>query len=263
MSSEVRGIRRRIRCLKNDYVRDILPRRSQDSRQQERQVSKNAKMVRHRWIFPRPRRRRVSVLAYRKGQGCQVQGRFDDQKEEFSLSTRVETCCSGRETKKKRRGGRRRGKKEEGKRRRRRRRGERGRGVFIFIVAPRLQVHLFVASSRTNKPTNSSFAFTCSFTSWQRCVVAMVAMVAKPIKVQGSVQHPHMVPTNPKKKSFNQVSPSSRLHRPDFSLRLHASGWTGTKRRTPTNCVSKPLIGNPGGTDAADRGLHFLLSFRG
>lgn len=166
--------------------------------------------------------------------------------------------------KKKRRGGRRREKKEEGKRRRRRRRrGERGRGVFIFIVAPRLQVHLFVASSRTNKPTNSSFAFTCSFTSWQRCVVAMVAMVAKPIKVQGSVQHPHMVPTNPKKKSFNQVSPSSRLHRPDFSLRLHASGWTGTKRRTPTNCVSKPLIGNPGGTDAADRGLHFLLSFRG
>lgn len=187
-----------------------MSRRSQDSRQQERQVSKNAKMVRHRWIFPRPRRRRVSVLAYRKGQGCQVQGRFDDQKEEFSLSTRVETCCSGRETKKKRRGGRRREKKEEGKRRRRRRRrGERGRGVFIFIVAPRLQVHLFVASSRTNKPTNSSFAFTCSFTSWQRCVVAMVAMVAKPIKVQGSVQHPHMVPEEKKLQPSLAIEPTA------------------------------------------------------
>lgn len=140
----------------------------------------------------------------------------------------VETCCSGRETKKKKKE-----EKEEGKRRRRRRREEGGRGVFIFIVAPRLQVHLFVASSRTNKPTNSSFAFTCSFTSWQRCVEAMVAMVAKPIKVQGSVQHPHMVPTNPKKKSFNHVSPSSRLQRPDFSLRLHA---VRMDRNETTNC---------------------------
>lgn len=140
-----------------------------------------------------------------------------------------------REGKQKKKKERRRKKKEKERRREEKKKRKKTRGVFIFIVAPRLQVHLFVASSRTNKPTNSSFAFTCSFTSWQRCVVAMVAMVAKPIKVQGSVQHPHMVPTNPKKKSFNHVSPSSRLHRPDFSLRLHASEWTGTKRRTATN----------------------------
>lgn len=109
-----------------------------DSRRQERQVSKNAEMVRHRWIFPRPRRRGVSVLAYRKGQGCQVQGRFDDRKEQFPLSTRVETCCSGRETKKKKRKKgerRRRKKKEEGKssRRRGRRRGEEGREASLSL----------------------------------------------------------------------------------------------------------------------------------
>lgn len=201
-------------------------------------------MVRHRWIFPRPRRRRVSVLAYRKGQGCQVQGRFDDQKEEFPLSTLCRDCVvregkQKRKKKKKKKKGREE-EEEEGERKG----GEASlslslrhvyRSICLLLVQGPISQRTALLHSRVRSPRGN--AASKPWLPWLPSPSRSRALCST---------RTWCLQTRRKKAS------TTSRHRADCNDQIFLCGftpseWTGTKRRTATNRVSKPLIGNPGG----------------
>ena len=131
---------------------------------------------------------------------------------------------------------------------------EREREIVISVVAPRFTgyICLLLVQGPISSGTHSSFAFTCSFTSWQRCVVPRLPWLPKPIKVHGSLQHPHMVPTVPKekeRKKKKKLQPRSR-HQADCIGQIFLCGFTrqdAEHERHSRRPLRKGLIGEGGG----------------